>query len=274
MKNNPRCRECASKEYHRKKCNSHIGTVINGFRIVSGYGYNSNGSYRYKCVCLKCGSTVYRTRGELTARKGKGCINCQPDYHFKIDNNIAEGILPDGTPFQIDADFIPEFSQFYWHKNYKGYIQRGNRDMPKMLLHWFVLGYESKHTEIIDHINRNKTDCRKNNLRVITAHQNAMNHSKLSTNQSGFTGVFWNKRKQRWVSYIFTAGRHVYLGYLKDKIEAAQRYNYACKLLRGEYAGELNKVPEPSDEIKSIVESKLRTYLNYSADKAVFLLEE
>ena len=146
-----------------------------------------------------------------------------------------------------------------------------------MMFHWLVLNTDSSHECLIDHINRDKTDCRRGNLRIVTVGQNAMNHSRLSTNRSGYTGVFWNKRQQRWTSYICTAGRHIYLGNFTDKIYAAQCYNIACKLLRGEYAGELNHVPEPTGELKARVYEKCLPYMNtemIAATEAAFLLEE
>ncbi len=275
FKDNPMCRTCASKDYHRRKCESHIGKVVNGFEILEGYGYNGNGAFQYKCQCLRCGSTVIRTYGALTVRKGNGCVNCRPAYQIKINNGIAEGILPDGTHFKIDADLVDEFSKYHWRMNTKGYIQRSNKKLPKMMLHWFVLGDDANHDYLIDHINRDKTDCRRKNLRKVTPLQNSMNHSKLSTNKSGYTGVFWHKGHKRWASNIVINDRHVYLGYLKDKTEAAQRYNYACSLIRGEYAGELNNVPEPSLETKRIVIEKIKPYINTTAvQPAVLLLEE
>ena len=145
------------------------------------------------------------------------------------------------------------------------------------MLHWFVMNTDSSHEYLIDHINRDKTDCRRKNLRAVTEAQNSINHSRLSTNRSGYTGVFWNKQTKKWTSFIFTSGRHIYFGNYTDKIYAAQCYNFACKLLRGEYAGELNDVPEPSSELKLMVYKKCLPYMNkemIAAFEAVFLLKE
>ena len=267
-----RCKKCYVK--YPRKVLSYIGNTINGFKILSIHGKNKAGAVLYKCKCLKCGSIIIRTRGDLTARKGRGCIYCRPEYHFNINGKEANGMLPDGTKFVIDSCLVGEFCKYHWFRNKKGYIERRNRGLPKMMLHWFALGEDANHEFLIDHINRDKTDCRRKNLRRVTPLQNSMNHSKLSSNKSGYTGVFWNKRKNLWVSTIVINGRHIYLGYLKSKVEAAQRYNYACLLTRGEYAGELNDVPEPSWETKRIVIEKLKRHLGFAALHEIIVIKE
>ena len=51
----------------------------------------------------------------------------------------------------------------------------------------------------IDHINGNKLDNARNNLRVVTHHENNRNRAMRSDNTSGITGISWNESKQRWV---------------------------------------------------------------------------
>lgn len=274
-KENCKCIDCA-KAQDRKRL-SGPGDVINGFEILSEVGKRDGGAILYECKCLKCGSTSIRTRGSLAAGKGNGCRSCRPNYHFEIADGVAHGSLPDGTGFTIDSDLISEFTKFNWFINNKGYIQRSNRGLPKMMLHWFVMGVDRRHENPIDHINRDKTDCRRNNLRVVTLKQNSMNHSKASTNRSGYIGVFWHKHKGKWSSFIYTNGRHLYFGYFEDKVSAAQCYNYACELLRGEYAGELNDVPDAPCELKERVYRKCLPFMNaetIAAAEAAFLLKE
>lgn len=274
-KENCKCRDCAAPSGRKRL--SFPGDIINGFEILSESGKNRHGAILFKCRCLKCGSISTHARGELTVRKGNGCRNCPPEYHFRIEGSAAHGELPDGTGFTVDAELIDEVRKYNWFRNSKGYIQRGNRGLPKMMIHWFVMDMESATGFPIDHVNRDKTDCRRDNLRIVTALQNSMNHSRLSTNRSGYTGVFWNKRKKRWTSFIYASGRHIYFGHFTDKESAAQCYNYACELLRGEYAGERNDVPDAPDELKARVYRKCLPHMNtemVTAAKAAFLLKE
>ena len=54
----------------------------------------------------------------------------------------------------------------------------------------------------IDHINGNPSDNRLSNLRLVDYKENAENQKLHSCNSSGFRGVHWNTKKQRWVAIV------------------------------------------------------------------------
>ncbi len=64
----------------------------------------------------------------------------------------------------------------------------------------------------IDHINRNKSDNRITNLRVVTNQCNMRNSNKQKNNKSGVTGVSWNKDYNKWQSNIKVDSIGKYLG--------------------------------------------------------------
>lgn len=260
-KGSSKCRECGNRYRKAKKRLAAPGDVINGFEVLANAGKNKHGGYLYTCKCPRCGNVSVRTYSDMISRKGAGCANCRPDYHFRINGDVAEGHLPDGTAFKIDADMVDSFCEFNWTSK-EGYIRRNSMNLPKIRLHRFVLGLNESDEQIVDHINRDRSDCRRANLRIVTASQNAMNHSMFSTNSSGYTGVSWNKGKQKWRAYIVVSDKHLYLGYFDDKVSAAQCYNFACKLMRGRYAGELNDVPDPPLNLKISVYKKCLPYIN------------
>lgn len=70
-----------------------------------------------------------------------------------------------------------------------------------------------------DHLNRNKLDNRKKNLRVCTHAQNMLNRSPTSRNKSGYSGIYWYKTKNRWQ---VTIGKK-YLGLFKTLEEAINK---------------------------------------------------
>ena len=261
LSSDPKCRECGHVVTSEKIRLAHVGDEINGWEVLEEVGRNKQGAYLYKCRCMKCGEISIKTQGAMSVAKGQGCIHCKPNYHFQVQAGIARGILPDGTPFMIDADFIPTFEQYCWCMNHKGYIKRSNYGMPKLLLHWMVMGYDHACANPIDHINRDKTDCRRCNLRFVTDQQNSMNRSIQSNNRTGYIGVSYSKKDGTYGAKIGLNNKNIYLGYTKDIVEAAQMRNYAAQLLFREYCGALNPVPEAPAHIKAKVERKLMPYM-------------
>src|SRR4051812_1085602 len=65
---------------------------------------------------------------------------------------------------------------------------------------------------IVDHENLDGHDNRKFNLRVATKSQNAANSKKRSDNTSGYKGVSYDKRRNKWSSDIQANGIRIHLG--------------------------------------------------------------
>lgn len=188
---------------------------------------------------------------------------CKTDYSFKVNGKAAEGILPDGTHFLIDAEDIPLVSVHSFHLNGKGYIISSKRAEYKQcfFLHWLVLGYTRRPGFQVDHINREKTDCRKCNLRPVTNQQNCMNRGLMKTNKSGYVGAFYYSPRRYYISRICINNKRIALHHSDSLIECAQAYNIARAFLFGNFAGHKNEVPDPSPELIHAVEEKCRPYL-------------
>lgn len=69
----------------------------------------------------------------------------------------------------------------------------------------------------IDHINGDKTDNRIENLRNVTRAENMRNCRRYSSNSSGVTGVYFDKRSGKWAAAIRSGGRHIGLGLFAEK---------------------------------------------------------
>lgn len=95
--------------------------------------------------------------------------------------------------------------------------------------------------EYTDHINRNRLDNRRCNLRKCTLSQNMQNRVVLPNNKAGFKGVHWCGPDKKWQAQIYVGKKRHYLGKYKDKHDAARAYNKAALELHGEFAC-INKV--------------------------------
>jgi hypothetical protein len=88
----------------------------------------------------------------------------------------------------------------------------------------------------IDHINGDKMDNRRCNLRFATHAQNNQNKGLRRDSTTGYKGVCFDKRSGKYIAYINANGKRTYLGYFKDKLSAAYAYDAAALKLHGEYA--------------------------------------
>lgn len=80
----------------------------------------------------------------------------------------------------------------------------------------------------IDHINGNRVDNRKENLRYLTRKENIINRSK-SNSSSGIVGVYWDKNRNKWKAQCKIAGSVSNIGRystLEEAIHARVRFEW------------------------------------------------
>lgn len=88
---------------------------------------------------------------------------------------------------------------------------------------------------VVDHIDGNGLNNQKTNLRICTMAQNAKNRRLSRNNKSGYPGVYWVNREQRWVAYFAMNGTEVCLGYFKTPEAAAAVWKQKAIEIRGEF---------------------------------------
>ena len=98
------------------------------------------------------------------------------------------------------------------------------------------LGKTDEDDRIIDHINRDKLDNRKCNLRISDKTGNNRNVGLQKNNTSGITGVGWNRQMNKWIAQITVNYKTIYLGSFNDKEDAIKCRLMAEKKYFGEYA--------------------------------------
>lgn len=122
-------------------------------------------------------------------------------------------------------------NKFYAATNEK----QPNGKPKKELIHRKILGITDPDIHV-DHINGAGWNNFRSNIRTCTQQQNNCNARKRKDNTSGYPGVYWNKRRQKWVARIGVNGKRKHLGYFDDKEEAEEVYKAACIKYFGEFA--------------------------------------
>ena len=146
-------------------------------------------------------------------------IEIQGDHATMMLRNAKHQIT--GTAL-IDIEDIPKCQQYKWHLTRNGYVGTQTKngyahDTPKdrknILLHRYLLDYNDELD--IDHINHNKLDNRKANLRIVSKCINASNNQRNGIRKP------YSEHKQ-WVPIIQRYGKQYIVGYFKTEKEAQE----------------------------------------------------
>lgn len=159
------------------------------------------------------------------------------------DNKMIIKISQD-KEVQVSPEDFDRVSVLIWYfmpNVWGGYAAR-HEGKQTVYLHQFIIGKPKKGFQI-DHINHDGLDDRRENLRIVTQHQNNGNLRRPKHNTSGYKGVsaYPNNIKKPWTAYIQNMGVKIHLGYFATPQEAALVYNLAAKEQWGKYA-HLNEV--------------------------------
>lgn len=143
----------------------------------------------------------------------------------------------------VDDEDYDELSKFSWFLSSSGYAVRSNwhdgRKNGHTHMGRILLGCPSD--KFIDHIDGDKLNNQKNNLRIVDKAQNGWNRGAPNTNRSGYRGVHFEKYTQKFRAEIIARGKRYRLGRFDTAISAAKAYNRKAKELYGAFA-RLNKL--------------------------------
>jgi hypothetical protein len=144
-----------------------------------------------------------------------------------------------------------ELAQSYnWHSS-RGYaITVTNK--KTYYLHRLILNPPD--SLFTDHINGDRLDNRRSNLRIATASQNRQNAAgKSSGRRSRYKGVMWYERKDKWFAQITVNGRIRHIAYYHSEENAARAYDNAALFYFGQFARTnfSDAVPMSIEEIRA-----------------------
>ena len=140
---------------------------------------------------------------------------------------------------------IVDDEDFYRFQNVKLWKKSGKRFGGYALM-WF-LGRETRlHRLIIncprnfevDHINGNRLDNRKENLRICSHAENCINVSKRKNVTSQYLGVsrLKNNKLNPWVAIVFSNKKKYHIGCFPTELSAAMARDMFAKEINGEFA--------------------------------------
>ena len=200
-------------------------------------------SYKFgKCVYCDKEGQMFRTRFGLICSKHQSQLRhhgkifertCRDKNEYRVEGDVAfislynrNGDVVAET--KVDLVDIERILQHKWCVDSDGYAIStvGNKQLK---LHRFVFGDTNM---MIDHIDRDKLNNTKSNLRECTASQNSQNVVKSGRKPvGGFKGVNYQRKQGTWRARICVNGDYIYLGTFKDfedakraRIEAENKY--------------------------------------------------
>lgn len=99
-----------------------------------------------------------------------------------------------------------------------------------------ILSRELIEGEFVDHIDRDGLNNRRDNLRVCTFQENLCNKKIYKNNKSGYKGVSYHVRINKYSAEISHKGKQIWLGYFETPKEAYEAYCQSAIKLHGKFA--------------------------------------
>ena len=157
---------------------------------------------------------------------------------YDLTNNYGICYLADtGLKTYFDLEDYDLIKDILWKTDEYGYA-RGYDVKTKRLVRMHKIITDTDENTVIDHINRDKLDNRKENFRYATKSENRINSKTRTDNVSGIQGVRFEEGK--WRVRISVNGRYVHLGMFDDFEEAVKTRLKAEKKYYGEFAIQIN----------------------------------
>lgn len=158
---------------------------------------------------------------------------------FEIIDEHTIKIITFNRRSEINGEFLISPEDFdrviakKWRK-WKGRIYTGN--YRPISISRFIMDEQIQNNDknlVVDHINSNPLDNRRENLRLITQQENVCNKVLLSNNTSTITGVSFCTARGNWEAEIRRAGKRYKLGRWKKFEDAVYaRYYAECKFFK------------------------------------------
>jgi len=129
-----------------------------------------------------------------------------------VGDGVSVLYLTQGKVAKVSPEDYERCAQYRWH--YNSQYAYTNRYCKIVALHRFIAGLDTPNRSVVvDHINGDPLDCRKENLRICTQYQNLVHKTKVrKDSKSGYLGVHKNNNGERWRAGITHKRKYYYLG--------------------------------------------------------------
>lgn len=145
---------------------------------------------------------------------------------------IRKGLFAEVS--EEDSDLLGIAWHAHKHKNGTIYACHRYRVGGSTLRDWLhrvvmerMIGRRLQEDELVDHMDTNKLNCKRDNLRLATRSENESNKGYVY-GRSKYRGVFFEEKRGMWRARITVNKKKYHLGYFKSEKEAAQAYNDAA----------------------------------------------
>lgn len=186
---------------------------------------------QWLCRC-DCGNEIIVKGSSLTKSKKAtmscGCLQKEivsqrmKKYNtYDLTGEYGIGYTSKGEEFWFDLEDYDLIKDYCWFIDDRGYVLTHDKNANNSTKGMHRLLFPD--SSYVDHIKHNKYDNRKSQLRPCTNQQNNMNKGLQKNNTSGITGVYWDKRLNKWIAQMLINKKHIHLGCfneLEDAIKA------------------------------------------------------
>lgn len=224
-----------------------VGPCPEGFEIVHCDGNIEND----RLANLRYAKTASKEEVKLKLDAEKRRIEKVKAFKREINTFLRgmPGYIP--SKDELEANFVYKNGKLYWKSDRNAQIKAGNlagsisvhgyvvvslkgRSYLAHRLIWVMHGNDP--AETVDHINRDRSDNRIENLRSASKGQQLLNTGLRSDNKSGIKGVSWHKPTGTWRGQVWHQGKAYSAGYFHLKEECADAVKALRERLHGEFA--------------------------------------
>ena len=138
-----------------------------------------------------------------------------------------------GMSVTVDDDQYDWLNQWKWTHHSRGYAYRVV-NKKTVLMHRLIT--DARSGELVDHIDLDKSNNQRSNLRLCTFSDNMCNRVKPITSTNEYKGISYKRELEKWTARIHKDGKEYHLGVFSTAMDAAIAYDKAAIEMHGSFA--------------------------------------